>query len=223
VLASRQEKPFKRYRQVVYVAYFAIVGLVGLYLIASVSVWLLQRHRARQMRPPIGDQPRVEEMLACHKEVERLFRDLSHRYDEIPSQLAEAPFDVRRRAREVQGQWRRRWREVGQYCRFNELSGKGMEPGFDQLAAVHADLEELDIGFAALLGRFGRQLAPGVDDVRRTLKASRQSLEAAARRGAPGAAARAGGRAKAAAARQPATAPASQPTREAGAPPAPAN
>ena len=220
-MASSQEKPFKRYRQVVYVVYFAFVGLVGLYLIASVSVWLLQRHRARQLRPPIGDQPRVEEMLACHVEVERLFRDLNHRYDEIPSQLAAAPFDVQRRAREVQGQWRRKWREVGQHCRFTELSGKGMAPGFDQLATVHADLEELDIGYAALLGRFGRQLASGVDDMRRTLQASRQSLEAAARRGAPGAAARSGGAAKAGATRQPATVPASRPTREAGAPPAP--
>jgi hypothetical protein len=222
-LASSQEKPFTRYRQVVYVAYFAFVGLVGLYLIASVSVWLLQRDRARQMRPPIGDQPRIEELLACHTEVDRLFHDLNHRYDEIPSQLADAPFDVGQRARELQTQWRRRWREVGQHCRFNELSGKLMQPGFDRLTTVHADLEELDIGYAALLGRFGRQLASGVDDMRKTLQASRQSLEAAARRGAPDAAARAGRAATAATTRQPAPAPASQPTRAAGAPPAPAN
>lgn len=219
-MASSQEKPFQRYRQVVYVVYFAIVGLVGIYLIVSVSVWLLLRHRARQIRPPIGDQPRIEELLACQAEVDRLFRDLNHRYDEIPTQLASAPFDVKRRTRELQGQWRRRWREVGQHCRFNELSGKVRQPGFDQLAAAHADLEELDIGYTALLGRFGRQVAGGVDDMRRTLHASRQSLEAAARRGAPGVAAGAGGKATAAT-RQPATAPASQPTREAGAPPTP--
>jgi hypothetical protein len=206
---------------VVYVAYFAFVGVVGVWLILSISVWLLQRHRARQLRPPIGNQPRIEEMLGCQTEVEKLFRDLNQRYEEIPSQYAEAPFDVTRRAREVQAQWRRKWREVGQHCRFNELSGKGMQPGFDQLATVHADLEELDIGYGALIGRFGRQLAPGVDDTRRTLHASRQSLQAAALRGAPGAAADAAGRAKARAARQPAPSAASQPMREAGAPPAP--
>ena len=207
----------------VYVAYFTIVGLVGVYLIVSVSVWLLLRHRARQMRPPIGDRPRIEELVACHAEVDRLFQDLNHRYDEIPSQLAQNPFDARRRAREVQGEWRRKWREVGQHCRFNELSGKVVQPGFDQLAAVHADLEELDIGYAALLARFGRQLAPQVDDMRKTLQASRQSLEAAAHRGAPVAAGGAGGTAKAAHASQPATAPASQTQRAAGAPPARAN
>jgi hypothetical protein len=222
-LPTSLEKPFKRYRRVVYVAYFSIVGLVGVYLIVSISAWLLLRHRARQMRPPIGDRPRIEELLACHTEVERLFHDINHRYDEIPSQLAMKPFDARRRAREVQGEWRRKWREVGQHCRFNELSGKVVQPGFDELAAVYADLEELDIGYAALLARFGRQLAPRVDDMRKSLQASRQSLEAAARRGAPSAAEGAGGTAKADRASQPATAPASQTTRTAGAPPARAN
>jgi hypothetical protein len=217
------EKPFKRYRQVVYVAYFSIVGLVGVYLITSVSVWLTLRHRARQIRPPIGDRPRIEELLTCHAEVDRLFQDLNHRYDEIPTLLAKQPFDAGRRAREVQGEWRRKWREVGQHCRFNELSGKVVQPGFDELAAVYADLEELDIGHAALLARFGRQLAPRVDDMRKSLQASRQSLEAAARRGAPSAAEGAGGTAKADRASQPATKPASQTTRAAGAPPARAN
>jgi hypothetical protein len=213
-LARSQERSFTRYRQVVYVVYFALVGLVGLYLIASVSVWLLMRHRAREMRPPIGGAPRIEELLACHAEVERLFEDLNHRYDEVPSQLAKRTFDVGRRSRELQGQWRRQWREVGQHCRFNELAGKGMSPGFDQLAAVHRDLEELDIGYAALLGRFGRQMASSVIDVRKTLQASRRLLdEAATRRGVP----------RGAAERRPAAASTSQQTREAGAPPAPPN
>jgi len=40
-------------------------------------------------------------------------------------------------------------------------------------------LEELDIGHAALLGRFARQMAPRVDEMRRALQESRQTLEAA--------------------------------------------
>lgn len=219
-MSTSLERPFKRYRQVVYVAYFAVVGLVGVYLIVSISAWLLMRHRARQIRPPIGDQPRMEELLACHSEVNRLFQDLNHRYAELPAQLAKQPVDMQRRTRQVQGEWRRKWREVGQHCRFDELSGKVRQPGFDQLATVHADLEELDIGYAALLARFGRQMAPRVDDLRRQLQHSKQSLQAAARRGAPGAAGGDGGTARPDDASQPATAPASQTTRSAGAPPA---
>jgi len=200
--------------------YFSVVSVAALYLIASVSVWLLHRHRARYHRPPIGNQPRLQEMLACHKEVDRLFDDLNRRYAEVPAELGQASFDVTRRARELQAEWRHRWRETGQHCRFAELAGKGMGPGFDQLATVYSDLEEVDIGYAALLGRFGRQLASRVDDMRRTLQASRRSLEEAARRAHPAPAASRG----AAGPSGPSTAPASSTTpqtRPAGAPPAP--
>ncbi|HEY3360150.1 MAG TPA: hypothetical protein VGQ83_43260 [Polyangia bacterium] len=185
-MADNSTKQFRRYRQVVGVSYLAFVGLAVVYLIVSISVALLHRHRTRPTRPPIGNQPRPEEIVACYGEVERLFADLNARYFELPGQLAKQPIDLRTRVLKVQKDWQRRWREVGQVCRFSDLAGTGLGPGFDQLALIHSDLEELDIGYAALLSRFKRQLAPGVDDIRRKLEASRLSLEVKQRQaGAP--------------------------------------
>jgi hypothetical protein len=176
----------RRYRQVVGVAYLAIVAIAVGYLITSISVALLHRHRAPSNRPQIGRQPRPEEMLACQAEVDRLFLDLNARYFELPAQLSREPIDLRKKTHDLQVAWRARWREVGQHCRFADLAGTGLGAGFDQLAATHADLEELDIGTASLLSRFKRQLAPGVDEIRRNLAQSRRALEDQQRKaGAP--------------------------------------
>jgi hypothetical protein len=185
-LSDHPTKQFRRYRQVVGVTYLVIVGLATLYLMSSIVIALVGRHTSRLTRPAINEKPRPEEITACHDEVTRLFWDLNTRYFELPSEAARAPISVRERSREVQGAWQARWREVGQHCRFSELAGTGLGSGFDQLASIHNDLEELDIGYASLLSRFRRQLAPGVEEIRRNLEKSRQKLEDQRRRtGAP--------------------------------------
>jgi hypothetical protein len=180
------KKQYGRYRLAVGITYLSLVGIAVAYLVASISASLLHRHRSHSSRPPIGARPRPDEIIACHREVQQLFADLNARFAEFPVRLGQENISARTAAREGQAAWRARWREVGQHCRFAELARTGLGAGFDQLAAVHTDLEELDIGYQSLQSRFVRQLAPGVEDIRRTLAASRQSLEAQARQaGAP--------------------------------------
>jgi hypothetical protein len=66
---------------------------------------------------------------------------------------------------------------VGARCRFEDLQDRGLGRGYDHLAHVHAELEEIQQQYGALLERFIDNEAPRVGDIRRKLADSRKLFE----------------------------------------------
>ena len=164
---------YRPYRVTLGALYIGLVTLAVAWLLSSVGVALFIRPTPRVTRPFSGAPSDVDGILACQSDVEHLFSQLNDMLGRIPTGGAEEA----RLNQEFKEIWPEAWRTVGATCRFDELRDHGMGAAYDHLAWVHAELEGLHRGYAALLESYIAQHEARVNGIRHALDASRRTLE----------------------------------------------
>jgi hypothetical protein len=174
--------PYRRALQGI-LAVLTISGI--LYLLASIALAVFSKHKVNLTRSPIHPGNPTE-MLICQGDVERLFHDLNERTFTLPTLVSQREANVAQQWDMFSKRWRTEWQEVGERCRFLELRDRGLGTAFDRLAYSHADLEDVELKFAALLRNYIDQQMPHIEEIRRNLDESRKGLERARDEHRPG-------------------------------------
>jgi hypothetical protein len=184
-LSPESPPEFHRYRLTVRALVFALTGTAVVWLASSVGValWIHPRPAPGVFSGAADD---VAGMLRCQGELESLFADLERLMGQlVGGAAAPAPGETPETLRQEFAEgWRARWRAVGASCRFAALRDRGLGAAYDHQAWVHARLDELHRAYGALLETYQAHQEPRVQDIRRALETSRQTLE---RKRAPGA------------------------------------
>lgn len=168
---------FRRYRLGTYiVAALAVAGGVA-WMIASVAHSLFSHPEVRSRIMFSGKANDIDAQLDCQHEVSALFTELNHKSFELPKDAALQDFELVGEWEAFSRSWKQRWRQVGVQCRFNELAGRGIGAGYDRLAVVHEQLELMQRAYSVLIDNYLSHHASRVDELRHSLKTSREEIE----------------------------------------------
>ncbi len=157
---------------------FGTAAVIIAWLLASVAHTLFARPATQSGgRAFSGRADDVDSLLACQADVEQLFDDVNHKLFDL--QMLGTRYDIAL-AEQWEGfskQWKRRWRDVGTRCRFDELQNRGLGEAYDHLAAVYGELERMQRAYAVLLYNYIDHHASQVNDMRHALETSRKTFE----------------------------------------------
>ena len=176
---------FRRYRQVLTVAYVGVMAAGAILLTASVVKQLLFRRPAVDAPSSLIEEaaPDPAALLACHAEVHALLGDLG----ETTCALLEHPtrderVEVGNHWKDFSRSWNDRWDLVNKRCGFEELAGTSLGDGYDRMAQVHSDLPRMRLKYQSLLVRFDDEQAAELARMRRALDQSEAALRSEANR-----------------------------------------
>jgi hypothetical protein len=178
-LPPREAKSeFRRYRQGIQLLAFGVTGIIVAWLLASVGRALFVHPRV--MSPDrlfSGRADDYDALLACQGDVEGLFAEVNRELFALQALGASHKDEMAQKWEAFSKEWEARRREIGARCRFSELENRGLGSAYDHLATVYDDLEDVQHAYTVLLDNFIDHHASRVDDIRRTLEASRRALE----------------------------------------------
>jgi hypothetical protein len=178
---AEKANEFKRYRQILGVLYSAVIGLGFLLLAASVVKELFFRPVVQLQGPVLSaENPSLEDLLRCHRDVLGMYQDL----DRVTARLVSQPLRGREGDdRDVIGEWETfsrewltRWERVNAFCRFSELADTSMGAAYDRMAQVHGALPVMRLKYQSLLVRFEDEQAAELSRMRRDLERSEKLL-----------------------------------------------
>ncbi len=183
---AQDERTVRRWKRAGFGIYLAFTFAAVIVTFFSV----LGVHCGWHAPPPSGPQidPNANnpaELRTCHRDLDRLLRDLHKEAFTVQARALRFDTNPATECRNWSKQWQLRWRTVAWRCRFRELAGQGVSPAIDQMAAVHAALDELHLGYTGQVDRFVetyvqrlRKLSKELGEVRATI--DRRSPHAAA-------------------------------------------
>ena len=147
------------------------------WLLASVGHSLFAHPAVRPSESFSGRADDADALLGCQGDVEQLFDDVNRKLFDLQALGARYDIALAEQWEAFSRQWKRRWRQVGARCRFEELSNHGLGPAYDHLAAVHGELERMQRAYAQLLYNYIDHHASQVNDMRHALETSRKTFE----------------------------------------------
>jgi hypothetical protein len=162
VISSKPE--FHRYRKLVAWTSSILVGLGTLYLMVSVLV-ALQRQRNVVLGDRISPQLTQSEIVGCFDELHDVSVALEKHLENAYHLLAGYDSDEARRWASEGELWRRRWRVLGDRCRFLERQPGPGHKDLEAMAAAHQELGSIQTTYSRELMRFGSELAPRLDRI----------------------------------------------------------
>ena len=154
-----------------------MVAVVGGWLIASVAHSLFAHPKVRSRIMFSGKADDIEAQLDCQGEVNGLFVELNRKSFDLPKDAALQDFELVDQWEDFSKSWKQRWRQIGVRCRFSELAGRGIGAGYDRLAVVHEQLELMQRAYSVLIDNYLSHHASRVDELRHSLKTSREEIE----------------------------------------------
>jgi hypothetical protein len=159
--SSNQE--FHRYRKLVAWASTILVTVGTLYLLLSVSV-TLQRQRNVVLENRISPQLTEKELAGCFDELRDVSVALEKHLENAYHLLGGYDSEEAQRWSNEGEFWRRRWRVLGQRCRFIEPQPAGsVRKDFETMAAAFEEMGSIQTTYSRELLRFGSELAPRLD------------------------------------------------------------
>lgn len=170
----RHPPEFRRYRQALLAAYFAVGGLVALLIAASVIYELFFQRPDRARLP----EPSPADLVACNADVQHLLEALGVEASEL--HLAAVKGDARdlgRRWEDFSRDWQRNWDEVNARCRFDELADTNRAVAYERMAWVHRNLITTKLEYREMMARFGEEQAREIARMREALDRSRADLQ----------------------------------------------
>jgi len=124
---------------------------------------------------PGGQDP--ADLRGCHKDLERLLSDLHREAFTVQGKALRYDTDPGAEWRNWSQEWRLTWRSLGWRCRFDELGGKEMSPEIDQMAAIHRQLEELQLSYSGLVEKFVDTYVDRLRKLRKELGQVRDAID----------------------------------------------
>jgi hypothetical protein len=146
-----------------------LVGLGTLYLLASVVVALV-RQRNIVLGDRISPQLTPAEIAGCYDELHDVSVALEKHLENAYHLLGGYDSEEARRWT-VEGEvWRRRWRVLGERCRFFERQPGPRNKDLEAMAAAHEELGSMQTTYSRELLRFGNDLAPRLDRINKRVE-----------------------------------------------------
>lgn len=167
-MSSTTQSPnqeFRRYRRLVRWTSTILVGLGSLYLLLSVAVTLV-RQRNAVLDGRISPQVTAQELAGCFDELRDVSFALEKHLENAYHLLGGYDSEEARRWSTEGEFWRRRWRVLGQRCRWADHPPAGpVHKDFEAMAAAYEELGSIQTTYSRELLRFGSELAPRLDRI----------------------------------------------------------
>jgi hypothetical protein len=160
---------FHRYRKLVAWTSSILVALGTLYLILSVLV-ALDRQRNVVLGDRISAQLTPSEIGGCFDELHDVSAALEKHLENAYHLLGGYNSDEARRWSGEGELWRKRWRVLGERCRFVERQPGPRHKDLEAMAAAHEELGSIQATYSHALLRFGNDLAPRLDRINKRVE-----------------------------------------------------
>ena len=161
---------FRRYRRLVRWTSTIVVALATLYLLLSVGVTLV-RQRNIVLEGRISPQVTAQELSGCFDELRDVSVSLEKHLENAYHLLGGYDSEDARRWSSEGEIWRRRWRVLGQRCRWADHPPAGpVHKDFEAMAAAYEELGDIQTTYSRELLRFGNDLAPRLDRINKRVE-----------------------------------------------------
>ncbi len=161
---------FQGYRKLVSWIALLLIGAGTLYVAVSIVV-ALQRQRNVVLESRISPGVTVTEVVGCFDELHDVSAALEKHLENAYHLLRGYQSEEAQRWAEEGEVWRKRWRVLGERCRFAERPPGVANKDLDAMAAAHEELGSIQTTYSRELRRFGSELAPRLDRInKRVLK-----------------------------------------------------
>jgi hypothetical protein len=161
---------FRPYRRFVswFVLLFILLG--GVYLLTSVGVSIYRRRHVVPVGAKVSAEVTDAEIRGCFDELDDLRQRLERHLENFNHLLASYdPAEAQSWAEEGTS-WHGQWKALGQRCRFGELPATRLRKQLEQMAAAHEQLGQAYERARVEVKRFGTDLAPSMDRIRKGMK-----------------------------------------------------
>jgi hypothetical protein len=161
---------FRRYRKLVAWTSSILVGLGSAYLLLSVVVTLV-RQRNVVLEDRISPQVTRQEISGCFEELRDVSVALEKHLENAYHLIAGYDSEEARRWSSEGEFWRRRWRVLGQRCRWADHPPVATaHKDFEAMAAAYEELGSIQTTYSRELMRFGGELAPRLDRINKRVE-----------------------------------------------------
>ena len=165
---------FRSYRRFLASAVLVFICLGSSYLLASVGVGIYRERHPMLRGEPVSARLTHDELLQCWQELSEVSLVLQQRFESLHDLLEG---DKAQDWADEVYKWRDRWTALGQRCRFRGGAVAGRPKEFDNMAAAYNELAEMEAVYTKDLLRFGKELAPQLDRLRKQIDSIGQRLE----------------------------------------------
>lgn len=160
---------YHRYRKLVAWTSSILVGLGTLYLLLSVVV-ALDRQRNVVLADRISSRLTPAEIGGCFEELHDVTMALEKYLENAYHLLGGYDSELAQRWTGEGEIWRRRWRVLGERCRFAERQPGPRNKDLEAMAAAHEELGNIQTTYSRALLRFGNELAPRLDRINKRVE-----------------------------------------------------
>jgi hypothetical protein len=171
---------FRPYRRFVSWLVLSIIVIGSVLLLTSVGVTIYRRRHV----VPVGDKVSVQvtdgEITSCFDELDDVRQGLEKHLDAFHHLLGGYDQAEAQRWAEAGTAWTAEWRALGKRCRFSELPATRLRKELEQMATAHEDLGQTHDLYTKAFKRFGTELAPRMDRIRKRMKDIGERLNKAA-------------------------------------------
>jgi inhibitor of KinA sporulation pathway (predicted exonuclease) len=110
------------------------------------------------------------ELRSCFQELDDVRQALNRHLEDFHALLAEYDSAEAQRWSDEGVVWQGQWRVLGQRCRFDEIRATHMRKELEEMAAAYNELGQTREIYTKSLERFGKDLAPRLDRVRKRME-----------------------------------------------------
>ncbi|HET6281890.1 MAG TPA: hypothetical protein VFH73_13025, partial [Polyangia bacterium] len=141
----------------------------SLYLLTSVGVTIYRRQYATPTGSPPGGAAPAEQLENCFEELSDVTQGLARHLENFHHLVAQYDAAEVQRWADNRSFWLSQWKVANDHCQFATPRAGAFKKDWEQLAAVHAELREIEASYTEELRRFGHDHAPAMDRVRARL------------------------------------------------------
>ena len=171
---------FRRYRRFLSWFLLAFISLGSAYLLGSVGLTIYRRRYAVPTGAPVGMPATPADLESCAEELADVQLGLERHLENFHRLLARYSPAGAQDWDENRGFWLGHWKAAGDRCRFSQPHPGPAQKEWDELAGIHLQLAETEIGYTKELLRFGRVQAPRLAQIRKRLELVNSRIGAAA-------------------------------------------
>jgi hypothetical protein len=175
---SAAERTERLWRRIFLGLYFVFTLGTVIYTALSVIMILCGGRAVPVKGPRISERAdNLDEVRACHKDLERLLADLHRETFTIQARALRFDIDPAAEWHNWSQSWAMRWRTLDWRCRFSDIRGRGISAEIDKMASVHHDLEELQRSYSQVMDRFIAAYADRLHNLRKDLVSIRAMID----------------------------------------------
>jgi hypothetical protein len=167
---------FRSYRRFLATTVLGIIVFGSTYLLASVGVGIYRERHPLSGGEPVSTHLTHDELLQCWQELSEMSLVLQQRFESLHDLLEG---DKAQSWADEVYKWRDGWTALGKRCRFRDGAVEGRPKEFDNMVAAYNEVADMEAVYTKDLLRFGKELAPRLDRLRKQIDSIGQRLEQA--------------------------------------------